>query len=128
MYIKIGIVDDNAAIRKTLRLFIESNTDWQVCGEAENGQAGVALVQGQSPDLLILDLAMPVMNGLDAAREIAVIAPKTGIILFTNYAGEELQRLAKSVGVGAVISKDASGSLLHLLAVLKEMARASRVA
>jgi DNA-binding NarL/FixJ family response regulator len=128
MSIKISIADDNPAIRKTLRLCIESNTDWQVCGEAENGEVAVALVQQQNPDLLILDLSMPVMNGLDAARKIAVIAPKTGIVLFTNYAGEELQGLAKSVGIGAVVSKDASGGLLHLLAVLKEVAHASRAA
>ena len=121
MPIKLSIVDDNPMMRKALRQYIESNTDWQVCGEAENGEAAIALVQQQSPDLLILDLAMPVMNGLDAARKIAVIAPKTGIVLFTNYAGKELQRLANSVGIGAVVSKDTPGGLLHLLAVLKEM-------
>jgi CheY-like chemotaxis protein len=65
---------------------------------------------------------MPKVDGLEAARKIRVIAPKTEIVLFTNYAGAELQRLAKSIGIGAVVAKDASGSLLHLLAVLREMA------
>jgi DNA-binding NarL/FixJ family response regulator len=122
MSIKIGIVDDNPAIRAALRSCIESDTDWQVCGEAEDGVAALALVKQYSPDLLILDLSMPKMDGLEAARKIRVIAPKTEIVLFTNYAGAELQRLAKSIGIGAVVAKDASGSLLHLLAVLREMA------
>ena len=128
MSIKIGIVDDSPAIRKALRLCIESNTDWQVCGEGDDGEAAVNLVQRQNPDLLILDLSMPRMNGLDAARKIASMAPKNGIILFTIYASEELQRLAKNVGIRAIVPKTASGALLRLLAIAKEMSHVSHAA
>lgn len=76
MLLKILIVDDSPIIRRLLRFFIEHNTDWQVCGEAENGQIAVEKVAELKPHAVILDLSMPVMNGLDAAREITRIAPK----------------------------------------------------
>src|ERR1700758_183726 len=72
---KIAIADDSPVIRRALRLFLQSSTDWQICGEVENGAAAVALVERLHPDLLILDLSMPVMNGLDAARKILSISP-----------------------------------------------------
>jgi two-component system chemotaxis response regulator CheY len=76
MPISIGIVDDSPAIRKVLREFFETKTNWQIRGEAENGEAAVELVQQVHPDLLVLDLSMPVMNGLDAARKIKVVSPE----------------------------------------------------
>jgi len=75
MSFKILIVDDSSSIRNLLRFFIEHNTDWQVCGEAENGQVAVEKVRELKPHAVILDLSMPVMNGLEAAREITRIAP-----------------------------------------------------
>lgn len=84
MSVKIAIVDDSPSICQILRTFFESKTDWQVCGEAENGAAAIQLVQRLRPDLLVLDLSMPVMNGLDAARRIAAISPSTRIVLFTG--------------------------------------------
>ena len=75
MPFKILIVDDSSSIRQLLRLFIKNHTDWQVCGEAENGQVAVKQVTELKPHAVILDLSMPVMNGLEAAREITRIAP-----------------------------------------------------
>jgi YesN/AraC family two-component response regulator len=71
MAVKILLVDDNAVVRRALRCSIESQTDWEVAGEAENGKVAIELVQRSSPDVIILDLSMPVMNGLDAARHIS---------------------------------------------------------
>jgi two-component system nitrate/nitrite response regulator NarL len=101
-------------------LFIESHTDWQVCGEAGDGDAGVSLVQQLKPDLLVLDLLMPVMNGFDAARKIVAISPMTKIVLFTGHADEEVLKEAYSVGIRAVLSKDADHALQRLLAALNE--------
>jgi two-component system, NarL family, response regulator len=121
---KIAIVDDNRAIRKTLRTGIETHTDWEICGEAENGEAAVALVQATKPDLVVLDLSMPLLNGLEAARQVRAIAPATGMVLFTNYASPELTTLARSVGISAVISKDSTDVVIHLIEALRKATRA----
>ena len=121
---KIAIVDDHRAIRKTLRTGIETNTDWEICGEAENGEAAVALVQATKPDLVVLDLSMPGLNGIEAARQVRAIAPATGVILFTNYASPELTMLASSVGISAVISKDSADVMIHLIEALRKAKRA----
>ena len=122
--VKIAIVDDHRAIRKTLRTGIETNTDWEICGEAENGEAAVALVQATKPDLVVLDLSMPGLNGIEAARQVRAVAPATGVILFTNYASPELTMLARSVGISAVISKDSADVMIHLIEALRKAKRA----
>ncbi len=118
MPLRILIVDDSASIRHMLRFFIEHNTDWLVCGEAENGQIAVEKVTELNPHAVILDLSMPVMNGLDAAREITRIAPTVQIVMFTMHVSEQLRKEAKEAGIKDVISKsDTIGN--HLLASLR---------
>jgi DNA-binding NarL/FixJ family response regulator len=121
---KIAIVDDNRAIRKTLRTGIETNTDWEICGEAENGEAAVALVQTKKPDLVVLDLSMPGLKDIEAARQVRAITPATGMVLFTNYASRELTTPARSVGISAVISKDSTDAIIHLIEALRKAKRA----
>lgn len=128
MSLKIGIVDDNALVRQALRVWIESNTEWQVCGEAENGEDAIGLVQRENPDALILDVLMPKMNGLDAARKISAISSKTAVVLFTSYPSEHLLKEATRLGIRSVVSKDETGALLHLRAALKEATSASHAA
>jgi DNA-binding NarL/FixJ family response regulator len=86
----VFIVDDNALIRETLRTYLEAKTDWQVCGEAENGKVAIDKVQELKPNVVILDFQMPVMNGLDAARLIAKSAPNTVIVMLTMHDGPQL--------------------------------------
>ena len=118
MLVKILIVDDSPSIRHLLRFFIEHNTDWQVCGEAENGQIAVEKVAELKPHAVILDLSMPVMNGLDAAREITRIAPNVQMVMFTMHISEQLRKDAQAAGIKDVISKsDTIGH--HLLASLR---------
>jgi DNA-binding NarL/FixJ family response regulator len=118
MSFKILIADDSSSIRNLLRLFIEHNTDWQVCGEAENGQVAVEKVAMLQPHAVILDLSMPVMNGLEAAREIARNDPEVQMIMFTMHISEQLRRDAQAAGIKEVISKsDTIGD--HLIASLK---------
>jgi DNA-binding NarL/FixJ family response regulator len=105
MAIKILLVDDNAVVRRALRLSIESQTDWEISGEAENGWVAVEFVRQSSPDVIILDLSMPVMNGLDAARKIRALKPKAYILLFTLHAYPQLVEDARKVGVNEVLSK-----------------------
>src|SRR5258708_36433262 len=99
MPLRILIADDSPAIRRLLRLFIEHNTDWQVCGEAENGQIAVERVALLKPHAVILDLSMPVMNGLEAAREIARNAPNAQMGMFTMHISEQPRRDAQAVGI-----------------------------
>ena len=102
---RILIVDDSPAVRQSVRAYIENQTDWQVCGEAEDGAIAVAKVKELSPDIVILDLHMPVMNGLEAARQISRIAPGTFMLMFTMYGTEQFQGTAKAAGINAIFSK-----------------------
>jgi DNA-binding NarL/FixJ family response regulator len=101
----ILLVDDSAMIRKLLRTWVEQHGDWMVCGEAENGKIAVQKVQELRPDIVLLDLQMPVMNGIEAARQIQKIAPNTGMVMFTMHSSKQLFSEAKAVGVSDVISK-----------------------
>ena len=102
---RILIVDDNTIIRRSIRHCIEQNTDWQVCGEAESGRIAVEKVQQLQPDLVILDWQMPVMNGLEAAREIHRIAPSTTMLMLTLHDFGSLRQEAQAVGIYEVLSK-----------------------
>jgi DNA-binding NarL/FixJ family response regulator len=99
------IVDDNSVIRSSLRSWIEANADFQVCGEAENGMVAVEKVEEMHPDIVILDLQMPVMDGLEAARKISHIAPDTAMVMFTMHPSRELLKVAQAAGVRDVVSK-----------------------
>src|SRR5260370_41634465 len=79
------IVDDNAVVRSSLRCLFESYPEFEVSGEAENGQDAIDKAERLKPDLIILDLAMPVMNGLEAAPELRKMLPDARLILFTAH-------------------------------------------
>lgn len=118
MSLRILLVDDHLAIRNSLRSFIEANTKWSVCGEAENGQVALDKVLVLHPDLVILDFSMPVMNGLEAAEKIAAVAPQVVTVLFTLHISEQLRREAEAVGVRQVFSK-AEGISGKLIAAIE---------
>ena len=106
---KILIVDDNPSVRASLRMCFKMKTDWIVCGEAENGAAAVELARNVKPDVVVLDYAMPVMNGLEAARALSVLAPECAILMYTMFAAPDLSALASAAGVRVVLSKDVNG-------------------
>ena len=114
------IVDDNTMIRSSLQSWIEGNADFQVCGEAENGTVAVQKVEEMHPDVVILDLQMPVMDGLEAARKISNIAPDTAMVMFTMHPSRELLKVAQAVGVRDVVSKTDRLSD-HLLLALRQI-------
>ncbi len=99
------IVDDNALLRNLLRTCIEKDPGWKVCGEAENGKDGITKVEQLKPDVVILDLQMPVMNGLEAARRIHSFAPQTAMLMFTIHNSPQLVKEAHAAGIKEVISK-----------------------
>ncbi|MEP6643011.1 MAG: response regulator, partial [Acidobacteriaceae bacterium] len=88
--IRILIADDSPDMRKSIRSLLERKPGWEVCGEASNGQEAIDSAMKLTPDIIVLDLVMPVMDGLQAARKIAVIAPKIPTVMLTMYASEQL--------------------------------------
>jgi two-component system, NarL family, response regulator NreC len=115
----ILIVDDSALIRHSLRSCLEQNPEWRVCGEAEDGKVAVEKVKELHPDIVILDLQMPVMDGLAAARQITVVAPQTAIVMFTMHSNGQLLKAARAAGIKDVVSKS-EGIADHLFASLRE--------
>jgi DNA-binding NarL/FixJ family response regulator len=113
----ILIADDSPLMRRTLRRYLEQDGRWTICAEAENGQIAVEKVRQLAPDLIILDWQMPVMDGLQAARQIARIAPNTTIVMFTLHHCHQVVQDAKAAGIGHVVSKTKEGpsALLALL-------------
>jgi len=101
----ILIADDKPQIRRIIRSMLEAHPGWEVCAEAEDGVQAVARAKQCKPDLILLDLAMPEMNGFEAAREISSALPGTPILLNTLYASPQVEKEAEKVGVLGVISK-----------------------
>jgi DNA-binding NarL/FixJ family response regulator len=112
MATRILIADDHEMIRRVLRNLINSHEGWQVCAEAKNGSEAVTQARELRPDLIVLDLAMPVMDGMKAAREITKSSPDARVIMFTLHASPEVEEQAKRVGVRQVISKARDGGRL----------------
>jgi DNA-binding NarL/FixJ family response regulator len=101
----ILLVDDNPAIRMALRKFLEDHTDYGVCGEASDGLDAIEKAAQLQPDLIVLDLSMPRMGGLEAARELRQRMPQVPLILFTMHAAATSQNEAAAAGFDAIISK-----------------------
>ncbi|MGE5054402.1 MAG: response regulator transcription factor [Acidobacteriota bacterium] len=113
---RILIVDDNAVVRSLVRKLFESQSDFEISGEAENGRDAIDKAEKLKPDLIILDLIMPIMTGLDAAPLLKQLLPDALIILFTQQEGSEVERLAQAAGIDAVVSKSQVASELFLKA------------
>ena len=105
------VVDDNATIRKMLASAFLSD-GFKTCGEAENGKEAVELAKQIKPDVITLDLSMPVMNGITAASELRRVFPITPIILFTLYGDSVSKAEASEAGVSLVLQKTVPLSVL----------------
>ena len=106
------LVDDNSVIRHPFRQFFTSEADFEVCGEAENGQDAIEKAQELYPDVIVLDLSMPVMNGIDAARALKRLMPTVPLIMFSEYSDVFSDNEARSAGVSALVSKSEHLSVL----------------
>ena len=109
--LRILIVDDSGVTRRILRTIVRSR-HWDVCGEAEDGWSGVKKFHELKPDLVLLDLAMPDMDGIEAARLMSGSDPTVPIILFTILDLEGLEARARNAGICAVVSKARGWNLL----------------
>jgi DNA-binding NarL/FixJ family response regulator len=113
---RILIVDDNAGVRTLVRRLFEVERDFEIVGEAENGREAVEKASILKPALIILDLSMPVMSGLDAASWFKNHLPETRLILFTVEEGREVELLARSAGIHAFVLKHKAAASLVLQA------------
>jgi DNA-binding NarL/FixJ family response regulator len=102
---RILIADDNAGVRSLIRNYLEMQTEFDVCGEAADGVDAIEKIKELNPDLVLLDLAMPRMNGAEAASIIKGSMPHLPIILFSVHGEKIGKALASAVGVDAVLSK-----------------------
>jgi DNA-binding NarL/FixJ family response regulator len=108
----ILIADDNATVRKAVRALLERHAGWRVCAEASNGNEAISMAKEHMPDLIIMDFAMPYLDGLKASREISKAMPSVPIVLHTQHYFGELVEQARKVGVKSVISKSETGEKL----------------
>jgi DNA-binding NarL/FixJ family response regulator len=105
------LVDDSATIRRSLRRLFEFS-GWEVCGEAVDGNHALQQIAEFNPDLIVIDLSMPGMNGMNASRAIKDAKPSTQIILFTMYGSLLSPQELKNAGISAVIPKGSSPGVL----------------
>src|SRR3954471_8987592 len=112
MGLRLLVVDDSETTRRILRLLLGSRPNWTVCGEAEGGLSGVKKFEQLKPDVVILDLAMPDMDGIQAAKLMVKADPKIPIILFTLLGIEGLEPVAKEAGISAIVPKTEAWNLL----------------
>lgn len=111
MALRILIADDNDAVRGLVGETLRGHDGWEVCAEVENGQQAVVKARELKPDLIVLDLAMPLMDGLRATREIVKILPSIPIVIYTLHYAEWVEREAMKAGARVVISKSDSTKL-----------------
>ena len=116
----ILIVDDSTLVRSLIRSYIEPDAAWRVCGEAESGEVAVEKVKELHPDVVILDFQMPGMNGIEAARQIGLLAPNTTMVMLTMHGCEQLSKDAQAAGIKEVLSKS-DGIAGHLIASLRSV-------
>jgi two-component system, NarL family, response regulator LiaR len=100
------IVDDHTVVRKGVRAFLETQVDIEIVGEAESGEAAVKLCQEVAPDVVLLDLLMPGINGVETTRQIKQISPRTNIVVLTSYHDDEHILPAVRAGALSYLLKD----------------------
>jgi DNA-binding NarL/FixJ family response regulator len=111
--VRLVVVDDHGVVRRGVRALLESHPGWQVVGEGGNGRDAVELVRTLHPDVIILDLSMPDMNGLEATRRIVAESPQTEVLVLTMHHSEQLAREVLQAGArGYLLKSDADQNLI----------------
>jgi DNA-binding NarL/FixJ family response regulator len=111
--IRILVADDHDVVRQGLTSLLGRRPDWQVCAEASNGREAVKLTERFRPNVAILDLSMPELNGLEATRQIRKVSPETEILVFSMYENEQFVRELLSAGArGYVLKSDVATQLV----------------
>jgi len=119
MALRILVCDDHDIIRRGLKQLLTAHPSWEVCGEAKTGREAVTLAEQMKPDIVVMDLSMPDLNGLEAARRIRKALPRTEILILTLHFSDQLVRDIVEAGVRAYIMKsDADKDLVSAVEAL----------
>lgn len=102
---RILIVDDHEIFRRGLRSLLESRPDWEICGEATDGEDAVEKASQLEPDIAVLDITMPRLNGLDAAQKIRKLLPQCKIVILSQHQLPAMKREAMKSGASAYVTK-----------------------
>jgi DNA-binding NarL/FixJ family response regulator len=117
--VRILVADDHDLLRRGVRQLLTSRPGWEVCGEAKTGREVVALAEQLKPDIVVLDISMPDLNGLEAARRIHKLFPKTAILVLTLHFSDQLVRDIVEAGArGYIVKSDADRDLVSAIEAL----------
>jgi DNA-binding NarL/FixJ family response regulator len=118
--IKLIIADDHLVVRKGTRQILEGDPDFQIMGEAANGEDTLKMVEEVSPDVVILDIAMPVLNGIEVTRQIKKTHPETAILILSNYDNDEFVFSLLEAGAAGYLLKDVgSQDIINAIKAIK---------
>jgi DNA-binding NarL/FixJ family response regulator len=116
---RVLIVDDHAVIRRGVQGILSTYPEWDMCGEADNGQDAIRLASELQPEIVIMDVSMPGLNGLEATRIMHEVLPETKVLLLTLHSSSEFVRSAFRSGArGYVLKSDAENELVRALNVV----------
>ncbi len=116
---RVLIVDDHAFIRRGVQSILQAFPEWELCGEAANGADAIPLVDALNPDVVLMDVTMPGMNGIDATRIIRHSHPRVKIVLLTLHESAEILRSGFRAGAnGYLLKADAEGELMKAMRVV----------
>lgn len=110
--LRILIADDHPVVRKQVRSILERHPHFEVCGEAPDGAKAIEEAQRLKPDVVVLNVEMPALNGFEAAREIKTKLPESAIVILSLNADKRLVEEAKKVGAHAYVAKTKAGEAL----------------
>ena len=120
MPVRILVADDHQVVRTGLRTLLESKTGWQVCAEAANGREAVEKAGQLKPDVAVLDIGMPLLNGVEATRQIRKLSPQTEILILTMHDSELLVQEVLGAGAhGYILKDDADRNLVAAVDALR---------
>lgn len=119
--LRIVVVDDHAVVRRGVRALLESQPGWEVAAEATTGREAVDVAKRLQPDIVVMDLSLPELNGLDATRQILKESPRTEVLVLTMHHSEELARNVLQAGArGYILKSDADESLIAGIESLRQ--------
>jgi DNA-binding NarL/FixJ family response regulator len=119
--LRILIADDHEVARRGIRSILESRPGWEVCGEAKDGRESVDLARRMKPDVVLLDIGMPNLNGLEAARQILAVSPDAAILILTMHDTDQVVREVLRVGArGFLLKSDAGRDLIAAVEALQQ--------
>src|SRR5437773_834775 len=114
--ITVFLADDHTVVRQGLRALLAAEEDMEIVGQAENGRQAVQLVKKLSPNVVVMDIAMPVLNGLEATRQITRAMPSTKVLILSSYSDEEyVQQLTEAGAAGYLVKQTAANDLIKAI-------------